>query len=135
MATNRYQRTRDDHSRENAEDYVELIAAITRERGKTRAIDLARGLGISHVTVAKTLQRLIREGLVTAQPYQSIHLTETGKQLAEAAETRHELVLSFLLALGVSPDAAETDTEGIEHHVSKETLEAMQRFLVSKTQT
>lgn len=129
MDTTRFQRTRDDHSRENAEDYVELIDSITRERGKTRAVDLARRLGITHVTVAKTIQRLIREGLVTAEPYQAIHLTDKGRDLAAKTRERHELVFSFLLALGVSPDQAEIDTEGIEHHVSDETLKAMRKYL------
>src|SRR5688572_1493187 len=85
MATNRYQRTREDHSREVAEDYVELIDAIIQERGKARAVDLATRLGISHVTVTKTVQRLIREGLVTSEPYRNILLTKTGKALAETA--------------------------------------------------
>jgi DtxR family manganese transport transcriptional regulator len=33
-------------------------------------------------------------------------------------------VVEFLLALGVPPAIAEADAEGIEHHVSPETLEA-----------
>jgi DtxR family transcriptional regulator, manganese transport regulator len=129
MATNRYQRTRDDHSREVAEDYVELIDAVIQERGKARTVDLATRLGISHVTVTKTLQRLIREGLVTSEPYRDIELTKQGKTMAIAAKTRHELVHAFLLSIGVPADVAETDTEGIEHHVSEETLQAMRRHL------
>jgi DtxR family manganese transport transcriptional regulator len=31
--------------------------------------------------------------------------------------------------MGVSPASAETDSEGIEHHVSKETLAAMKSIL------
>lgn len=126
---NRFQRTREDHSRESAEDYVELIQAIEKEKGQTRAIDLARRLGISHVTVAKTLRRLTRDGLVTAEPYRSIFLTEEGKRLADRARKRHELVHRFLLALGVPEGQAEIDAEGIEHHVSEQTLEAMRGFL------
>lgn len=127
--TNRYQRTRDDHSREKAEDYVELIDSLIRETGEARAVDLADRLGISHVTVSKTVQRLQREGFVTSQPYRSIFLTEEGRQLAAASRQRHELVVSFLIALGVPEDVAEVDAEGIEHHVSKDTLEAMKAFL------
>lgn len=129
---NRFQRTREDHSRENAEDYVELIDAITREKGKTRAVDLARRLGISHVTVTKTVQRLAREGLVASEPYRSIFLTDEGKKLAEKARKRHELVHRFLAALGVPASQAEIDAEGIEHHVSEQTLEAMRRYLASR---
>ncbi len=128
-SADRFQRTRDDHSRENAEDYVELIESLIEETGEARAVDLAERLGVSHVTVSKTVKRLQREGYVTSQPYRSIFLTEKGRQVALASRERHELVLQFLLALGVPDDIAETDTEGIEHHVSEGTLLAMRRFL------
>jgi DtxR family manganese transport transcriptional regulator len=128
-SADRFQRTRDDHSRENAEDYVELIDALIRETGEARAVDLADRLGVSHVTVSKTIQRLQREGLVTSQPYRSIFLTDHGRQIAADSRARHELVLQFLLSLGVSPEIAEIDSEGIEHHVSQETLDAMRRHL------
>jgi DtxR family transcriptional regulator, manganese transport regulator len=128
-SADRFQRTRDDHSRENAEDYVELIDALIEETGEARAVDLAERLGVSHVTVSKTVQRLQREGYVTSQPYRSIFLTEMGREVAAASRARHELVLSFLMALGVPADVAETDAEGIEHHVSEATLAAMRLFL------
>lgn len=126
---NRFQRTREDHSRETAEDYVELVDALMREHGEARAVDLALHLGVTHVTVSKTVQRLVREGYLTAQPYRSIFLTEKGQALAEASRTRHELVTEFLVALGVENAVAETDAEGIEHHVSDMTLSAMRQYL------
>ncbi|AIE84061.1 manganese-binding transcriptional regulator MntR [Fimbriimonas ginsengisoli] len=127
--TNRFQRTRDDHSRERAEDYVELIDSLTHDKGEARAVDMADRLGISHVSVSRTLQRLKRDGYVTMEPYRSIFLTDKGKALAGAARERHDLVLRFLLALGVPAEVADTDAEGIEHHVSDETLAAMRKFL------
>ena len=133
MDTNRFQRTRQDHSRETAEDYVELIDSLIREKGEARAVDLAERLGISHVSVSKTVQRLQREGLVTSQPYRSIFLTTEGSEMATAAQVRHELVRSFLLALGVGAEVAEADAEGIEHHVSDETLGAMRQFLADRS--
>jgi DtxR family manganese transport transcriptional regulator len=131
MTTHRFTRARADHSRENAEDYVELIDALVRETGEARAVDLSERLGISAVTVSRTLKRLQREGLLTAQPYRSIFLTAEGQEMAAASRVRHELVLKFLLALGVPEDVAEVDTEGIEHHVSEETLSAMRAYLGS----
>ncbi len=129
MSTNRFRRTREDHSRETAEDYVELINALIAERGEARSVDMAERLGISHVAVSKTIQRLQREGLVTMQPYRSIFLTDEGKKLAASSQQRHELVHDFLVALGVPENVAEQDVEGIEHHVSEETLLAMKEFL------
>ena len=127
--TNGYRRTRSDHAREAAEDYVELIDDLIREIGEARAVDIARRLGVTHVTVSKTLGRLKREGLITSEPYRSIFLTPKGKRLADKSRKRHQLVVDFLLALGVPRPDAETDAEGIEHHISLKTLQAMKRFM------
>ncbi len=125
----RFSRTRQDHAGEIAEDYVELIAQLIRETGQARTVDLARGLGVSHVTVTKTIARLQREGLVRTQPYRSIFLTEAGEALARETEQRHELLLRFLRKLGVESPHAEIDAEGMEHHVSPATLRAIRGFL------
>ncbi|HRJ26690.1 MAG TPA: manganese-binding transcriptional regulator MntR [Fimbriimonadaceae bacterium] len=129
---NRFQETRAAHSRELAEDYVELVDSLIRESGEARVSEMADRLGVSPVTVSKTIQRLMKEGLVVAQPYRSIFLTEAGSALAQAVRERHDLVLAFLLQLGVSPRVAEVDSEGIEHHVSQETIEAMRQFLAAR---
>ncbi len=125
----RYTRVREDHSSETAEDYVELIAQLIREHGEARTVDLARRLGVSHVTVTRTIARLQREGLVNTRPYRSIFLTDDGRSLAEVAEERHQLVVAFLRKLGVPERAAETDAEGIEHHLSDATMEVFRRFV------
>jgi DtxR family manganese transport transcriptional regulator len=124
-----YRSSRRQNAAETAEDYVELIDDLIRERGEARSVEMAARLGVSHVTVAKTIQRLQREGLVLTEPYRSIFLTEDGLALAQACRGRHELVVDFLLAIGVSAQAAEVDAEGIEHHVGEETLAAMRRLV------
>lgn len=131
MPQDTFERARRDHSRENAEDYVELIDDLIRHQGEARLVALAERLGLSHVTVSKTIQRLKREGLVRAERYRSIFLTEEGQAMADASRARHVLVRAFLLSIGVSADVAEVDAEGIEHHVSEETLEAMKRVVES----
>lgn len=128
----RFNRTRQDHAREIAEDYVELIAQLIRVHGEARTVDIARQLGVSHVTVTKTIARLQRDGLVRTQPYRSIFLTENGAKLASHSEERHELLVRFLRTLGVEATAAETDAEGMEHHLSPATLDAIQRFLQAR---
>jgi len=127
------QQTRLQHAQERAQDYVEAIADLIDNRGEARATDLAKSLGVTHVTVIRTVQRLQREGLVTTQPYRSIFLTDSGRKLAGKARARHEKVVAFLEALGVPPTAARADAEGIEHHVSDETLSAMERYLGEKS--
>lgn len=125
----RFARVREAHQSELAEDYVEMIDDLILARGEARAADLADCFGVSPGTVARTVQRLIRDGLVNSEPYRSIFLTARGKAVAEEARVRHRLVQDFLIAIGVSPQAAELDAEGIEHHVGEETLEAFRKHL------
>jgi DtxR family manganese transport transcriptional regulator len=40
-------------------------------------------------------------------------------------------VEAFLRSLGVSPETARIDAEGIEHHVSAETLEAFRKAMIA----
>ena len=126
---NQHKRTRQDHATELAEDYVEAIAAIIDECGQCRAVDLARQFEVSHVTVNRTIGRLQRDGLVTSEPYAPVELTEKGRRIARDSQRRHKTVYAFLLMLGVSERTATIDTEGLEHHVSPETLLKMQEFI------
>lgn len=121
-------RVRADHQSELAADYVELIADLIDEHGQARGTDIALGLGVTNATVAKTLRRLQELGLIAQEPYRAIFLTETGRKLADEGRRRHRIVEEFLLSLGVSPEVARVDAEGIEHHVSEETLAAMRRI-------
>lgn len=126
-AASRHVKTRQAHAQERAEDYVELIADLMRDNGSARVVDLAKSLGVSHVTVVRAVARLQQQGLVVTEPYRAIELTPTGRRLASDARRRHEIVVEFLLKLGVPRDVAEVDAEGIEHHVSPETLAAFAR--------
>lgn len=121
--------TRKAHATERAEDYVETVGDLIERMGEARVTDIARELGVSHVSVTRMVARLRDAGLVTAEPYRSIFLTPAGAKLAQAAKKRHETVVRFLIALGVSDAAARIDAEGLEHHVSDETLKAFERFL------
>jgi DtxR family manganese transport transcriptional regulator len=116
--------TRREHATETAEDYVEAIADLLAESGEARVVDLAKRFGVTHVTVNRTVARLQKAGLVTSQPYRAIFLTDSGRELAESCKSRHEIVVAFLCSLGISQRVAEKDAEGIEHHVSPETLNA-----------
>ncbi len=114
------------------EDYVELIADLLATGGEARPTDVARRLGVSHVTAIRAIGRLKREGLATSKPYRGVFLTADGERLAARVRARHRLVVDVLRALGVPPEAAEADAEGMEHHVSEATLKAFARFLRAK---
>jgi DtxR family manganese transport transcriptional regulator len=124
-----FRRTRDAHRAEAAEDYVEAIAELIRVEGEARVMLLARVMGVSHVTVSRTLKRLTERGLVLSERHRPVTLTEAGQSLALRARERHDVVLAFLESLGVPREQALLDAEGIEHHVSEETIAGMKRRL------
>jgi len=118
----KFDRIRRAHQSEVAEDYVEMISDLIAETGEARTVDLAARFGVTSPTVNAIVRRLQRENLVETRPYRSIFLTEAGKALAEASRERHRIVRDFLVTVGVPDAIAEEDAEGVEHHVSEETL-------------
>ena len=124
-----FRRSRRDRAGEIAQDYVEAIADLSAAIGEARVTDLAHRLGVTHVTVNRTLARLRQAGYVNTRPYRAIFLTEAGRKLAEESRRRHQTVVAYLHSIGVSEKTAELDAEGIEHHVSPETLAAFERLL------
>jgi DtxR family manganese transport transcriptional regulator len=123
-----FRQARNNRRSELVEDYVELIADLIADGGEARQVDIAQRLGVAQPTVAKMLKRLSAEGYIQQRPYRGVFLTGTGKELARVSRERHQIVESFLCSIGVSVETARMDAEGIEHHVSPETLEAMKRF-------
>jgi len=117
-----FQGVREARRNELAEDYVELIADLIHEQGEARPVDIAARLGVRAPTVTKALDRLAREGLITRAKHCSVFLTDEGRALAKKCRHRHEIVLRFLIRLGLDAETAELDAEGIEHHVSERTL-------------
>lgn len=128
----RFSRTREQHASEMAEDYVEAVQELIESKGECRVQELARHFSVSHVTVSRTIGRLQKDGLLETAPYKPITLTAKGRKLADRVKKRHEVVLEFLLALGVDEKTAQIDSEGIEHHVSDKTLAAMKKFIKGK---
>lgn len=129
----RFGKARSDRSTALLEDYAELISDLLESEGEARPTDIARRLGVSHATAIKSIQRLKREGLVTARPYRGVFLTPAGQALAERVRNRHRIVVALLIAVGVPVEAAESDAEGMEHYVSDFTLAAFGEFLKARS--
>lgn len=123
-----FARVRAAHQTETTEDYVELIADLIEAQQEARLSDLAKRLGVSQPTASKVISRLIEQGYVESKPYRSIFLTDKGATLAQKCKQRHQIILDFLVRLGVDPETAEFDAEGIEHHISAQTLNIMKNF-------
>lgn len=125
----RFARAREKQSMAILEDYVEMIGDLIVLHGEARVADIAERMGVAHPTATKAVARLKREGLVTSRPYRGVFLTDEGAALADRVRARHRTVVDFLIAVGVPPETAETDAEGIEHHVSRRTLAVFEAYL------
>ncbi len=136
MRLNAFEKTRRDHSDETLEDVTELIFRLSgasadspAEEVQVRTAKLVEALGVSQPTVTKMLNRLEREGVVHIHRRQFVHLTDEGLDIARRSAERHSLVVAFLRNLGVSDVTAELDAEGIEHHLSPETMDCIRGYL------
>tara|TARA_B100000963_G_C22543388_1_gene633284 strand:+ start:594 stop:1004 length:411 start_codon:yes stop_codon:yes gene_type:complete len=123
-----YSKIRSQNKNEILEDYVEAIQEIYETKGDVKNADLAIHFSVSQATINKNLKRLINYNLAKSEPYRSIFLTNEGKKLAAISKQKHQIVYNFLIKLGVSKKIAQFDSEGIEHHVSEETLKLMKKF-------
>ena len=119
---------RGQHREERTEDYVESVYRMERNEEPVRVVDLQKIFAVSHVTVIRALEKLSEQGFLERSE-SGISLTDKGRELGAWCYERHRLVESFLVSLGVSENTASNDAEGIEHHLSPETLSAMKEHL------
>lgn len=109
----------------STEDYLERIHELTLEKGYARAVDLAEVLGIRPPSVTLMVQRLAAAGYLNYERYRGMTLTPKGTAVAETIQRRHAALTRLLDLLGIPPKTRDRDIEGIEHHVSEETLSAL----------
>ncbi|MFK7850174.1 MAG: transcriptional regulator MntR [Akkermansiaceae bacterium] len=107
------------------DDYLEQIFHLIEEKGYARAIEISEKLGISQASVTNMIQKLDGEGLVKHEKYRGTVLTEEGLRIAGAIVERHETLTRFLRLFGLDEETIYRDVEGMEHHVSRPTLEVI----------
>jgi len=109
------------------DDYLEQILHLIEEKGEgyARPVDVSRSLGISQASVTNMLQRLKAEGLVNHEKYGGTTLTEKGQTIADAIVTRHQTLTKFLRLFNLDEETIYRDVEGMEHHVSRATLDVI----------
>jgi hypothetical protein len=107
------------------DDYLEQILHLIEAKGYARAVDISKNLGISQASVTNMLQRLDAEGLVKHERYRGTILTEDGQRIAHAIIERHETLTRFLRLFGIDEETIYRDVEGMEHHVSRPTLDVI----------
>lgn len=105
------------------EDYIERIYLLIDEKGYARVSDIAEGLDVHPSSVTKMIQKLDKDKYLVYEKYRGFMLTPKGKKLGKRLVYRHELLENFLGVIGVSPENIYTDVEGIEHHLSWDSID------------
>jgi DtxR family Mn-dependent transcriptional regulator len=117
---------------QSLEDYIEAIYLLIADGGQAQVRDVARLLSVKMPSVVKAIHELKKLGLATQKPYANIELTEKGRKAAELVRSRHMLLKSFLMKLGVGEDTADKDACMMEHILSAETLEKIRVYTEEK---
>lgn len=106
----------------NMEDYLEKVYLLIKEKGYARTVDIADSLSVNPSSVTKMIQKLDELEYVVYEKYRGIILTKKGEKYAKTLAEKHQILEQFLRDIGVSEELIYDDVEGIEHHVSKQTL-------------
>ncbi|MET3696043.1 DtxR family iron (metal) dependent repressor [Bacillus oleivorans] len=100
------------------EDYIEQIYLLIEQKGYARVSDIADSLSVHPSSVTKMVQKLDKDGYLVYEKYRGLILTPKGKKLGKRLVERHELLEQFLRLIGVKEEHIYSDVEGIEHHLS-----------------
>ena len=110
---------------QSAEDYLERIYELIQEKGYARVVDIASSLGVKQASVTSMVQKLAELGYLNYEKYRGLILTEKGRAVACGIKKRHQTLARFFSLFGLDEQTQQQDIEGIEHHLSPETVEVL----------
>lgn len=115
---------------ESSENYLETILILSKRQPAVRSVDIATELDFKKPSVSVAMKKLRENDYIRVSPEGYITLTEAGRKIAERIYERHELLSSWLVRLGVSPDTAVSDACRIEHVISAESFQALKAHVL-----
>ena len=118
---------KNDHPTISQDDYLERILELNERKGYARIIDLAADLNVSQPSASAMVKRLAKSGLLRSEAYRGFVLSPAGQKRAAYIHDRHKALAAFFHAIGVEDKIAARDIDGIEHHLSPQTVEALKR--------
>ena len=116
----------------SGEDYLEAMLILQRqmEESAVRSIDLARHMGFSKPSISHAVGVLQDGGFLEMDKDGFLHLTEEGREIAEKIYERHQFFTEQLIAAGVNEITAEEDACRIEHAISDESFQKLQKYFM-----
>ena len=107
---------------QSAEDYLERIQELMEEKGYARVVDIASSLKVKQASVTSMVQKLAEQGYLNYEKYRGLILTDKGRTVALRIQERHATLSRFFSLLGLDAATQQADIEGIEHHLSPDTV-------------
>ena len=117
---------------ESGEMYLEAIYVLHEKTGFVRSIDISEYLGYSKPSVSRAMGILRSGEYIQVDTDGGITLTEKGQDIARKIYARHKLLTDLLVRIGVSEKTAAEDACKLEHAISDESFEELQKYLDSK---
>lgn len=111
------------------EDYLENIYKLINQKGYARVSDIAEALDVHPSSVTKMVQKLDERQYLVYEKYRGLVLTAKGKKIGKRLVDRHALLEEFLRIIGVKEDQIYTDVEGIEHHLSWDSITSIETLV------
>ncbi|GIO07077.1 transcriptional regulator MntR [Brevibacillus reuszeri] len=108
------------------EDYLERIYSLIEEKGYARVSDIAEALEVHPSSVTKMVQKLDKDKYLVYEKYRGLVLTAKGKKIGKRLVDRHSLLEEFMRVIGVAEEHVYQDVEGIEHHLSWESITCLE---------
>lgn len=110
---------------QSAEDYLERIHELIEEKGYARVVDIASSLQVKQASVTSMVQKLGELGYLNYEKYRGLILTDKGRAVASKIQKRHETLSRFFSLFDLDSKTQQHDIEGIEHHLSPDTLDVL----------
>jgi Mn-dependent DtxR family transcriptional regulator len=108
---------------QSAEDYLERIHELIEEKGYARVVDIASSLKVKQASVTSMVQKLAEAGYLKYEKYRGLIMTDRGREVAHKIRSRHATLSRFFSLFGLDAETQRQDIEGIEHHLSPDTVE------------
>jgi DtxR family Mn-dependent transcriptional regulator len=112
------------------EDYLKSIFRLQERDQRVTTQALAERLQVAPASVTSMVKRLAERGLLTYERYRGVELTESGRRVAQEMIRHHRLLELYLThALGFDENQVHAEAERLEHFISEQLEDRIDRFL------
>lgn len=119
------------HFHDNPLTHSEAHYLMTiHETDNAHASDLVRALNLSAPTVSQALKTLVKKGWLVQNSDKSFQLTQNAQEITKQILKNKALFMDlFVNFLGIEKTKADADSCKIEHLISPETSQALEKYL------